>query len=100
MQLQMEVEDQEFAYEGEYRWTARDRAVIARTEQYPNENDNMVVEVEELEVLLGPKDSEVDLRQTLRYARKKKGGRIFEIFSSQGPSELLVASRARWEEGY
>ena len=33
MQLQMEVEDQEFAFEGEYRWTARDRVVIARTEQ-------------------------------------------------------------------
>ena len=58
----------------------------------------MEVEVEELEVLLGPEDSEVDLRQTLRYARRKKGGRIFEIFSSQGPSEVLVASRARWDE--
>ena len=31
-------------------------------------------------------------------ARKKKGRRIFEIFSSQGPSEFLVVSRARRNE--
>ena len=38
------------------------------------------------------KDSEVDLRQILGYAR------IFEIFSSKGQSEFLVASRVRWDE--
>ena len=68
-------------FEGEHRWSARDRTVIARMEQYLNENDNMRVEIEELEFLLGPEDSEVDLRQILRYARRKKGGQIFEIFS-------------------
>ena len=40
--------------------------VIARMEQYLNENDNMRVEIEELEFLLGPEDSEVDLRHILR----------------------------------
>ena len=45
----------------------------------------------ELESLLGPEDSEVDLRQILRYARRKKGGRIFEIFSPKGQSERLSA---------
>ena len=84
--------------EGEHRWTARDRTVIARMEQYLDENDNMRVEIEELEFLLGPEDSEVDLRQILRYARRKKGGRIFDIFSSKGQSEFLVASRRRWDE--
>ena len=75
-QLQTEVEDQEF--EGEHRWTARDRTVVARMEQYLNENDNMRVEIGELEFLLGPEDSEVDLRQTLStrggkgYARRKR----------------------------
>ena len=68
-------------FEGEHRWSARDRTVIARMEQYLNENDNIRVEIEELEFLLGPEDSEVDLRQILRYARRKKGGRIFEILS-------------------
>ena len=67
-------------------------------EQYLNENDNMKVEIEELELLLGPADSEVDLRKFLRYARRKMGGRIFDIFSSKGQSEFLVDSRARWEE--
>ena len=66
MQLQTEVEDQEsgsceMEYEGEHRWTARDRTFIARMEQFLNENDNMKVEIEELELLLGPEDSEVDL---------------------------------------
>ena len=43
----------------------------------------MKVEVEEVELLLGPEDSEVDLRHILMYARKKKGRKIFEIFSSK-----------------
>ena len=43
MQLQTEVEDQEsdsceMEYEGEHRWTARDGTVVARMEQYLNEN--------------------------------------------------------------
>ena len=94
----MEVKDQEFAYEGEYRWTARDRVVIAKMEQYLNESDNMNVEIEELELLLGPEDSQFDLRHILMNASKKKGRRIFEIFSSQGPSQFLMVSRARRDE--
>ena len=44
MQLQVEVEDQEncscgVEYGGEHRWTARDRVVIARMEQYLDESD-------------------------------------------------------------
>ena len=53
MQLQMEVGDQEsgscgMEYEGEHRWTARDRTVIARMEQYLNEKDHIKVEIKEL----------------------------------------------------
>ena len=51
-QSQNEVEDQ--------IWSARDRTVIASTKQYPEKSDGMKVEVEELEFLLGPEDSEVD----------------------------------------
>ena len=87
VQLQSEVEDQEsrsgeMEFEDEHRWTARDRTVIMKMEQYLN--DNMRVEIEELEFLLGPEDSGVDLRQILRYVRRKKDGRVFEIFSSKG----------------
>ena len=39
----------------------------------------MRVEIEELELLLDPEDSEFDLRQILRYARRKKGRRIFDF---------------------
>ena len=43
LQLQTEVDDQEsgsceLEYEGEHRWTARDRMVTARMEEYLNEN--------------------------------------------------------------
>ena len=57
----------------------RDRTVIARMEKYLTENDNMRVQIGELEFL---------------HARRKKG----DIFSSKGQSELLVASRVRWDE--
>ena len=53
-------------------------------EQHLNESDSMRVGNEELEFLLGPEDSEVQFRQILRYARRKKGGRIFEMFNSKG----------------
>ena len=39
------------------------RTVIAKMEQYLKESDNMKEEIEELELLLGPEDSEVDLRE-------------------------------------
>ena len=99
----MEVEDQEngscgMEQGGEHRWSARDRTLIARMEHYLNENDSMKVGIEELELLLGPEESEVDLRYILRHARKNMGRKIFEIFSSKGQSGFLVASRARWDE--
>ena len=46
----------------------------------------------ELESLLGPEDSEVDVRYILRYA-SQKGGRIFQISSSKGQCEHLAGSR-------
>ena len=49
-------------------------------------SDSMRVEIEELESLLGPEDSEVDLRQFLRYASGKKGWqdlRSFQLDRSQ-----------------
>ena len=97
MQLLMEVEDQESG-SCEMQRTARDRTVIAKMEQYLNENDNRI-EIEKLESLLGPEGSEVDLRQILRCVRVGKNcGTVFENFSSKGQSELLAASRVRWDE--
>ena len=52
-------------------WSARDRKVIARTKQYLEENKILKVEVEELESLLGPQDSDVDFRPILEGARNK-----------------------------
>ena len=61
------------------------------TEQYLEESKSLKLEIEELESLLGPDDSDVDFRD-------KKGCAIFETFSTDGPSEFLVVSRTRWDE--
>ena len=91
MQWQTEMEVQGSS------WNARERTVIAKMEQYLNESDCMKLEIEELELLLGPEDSEVNLRYILRNA-SRRGGRIFEIFNSKEKSEHLVASKVRWDE--
>ena len=51
----------------------RDRTVIARTKQYLEESKSLKVEVEELESLLGPEDSDVHFRRILDEAWNKKG---------------------------
>ena len=72
MQLQIEAEDQEsgsceMEFEGEHRWTARDRTVL-------NVNDNMRVEIEEeLEFLLGPEDSESGFEADLEVREEENG---------------------------
>ena len=83
--------------ECEHRWTARDRTVIAKMERYLTESDNMKVEIEKLELLLGTEDSEVDLRFIVMNARRKKGRRPVQICSTQGQSNFSVASTLRWE---
>ena len=65
-------------------------------EQYLNEGDCTKLEIEELEPLLDPEDSEVHLRHTLRNA-SRRGGKILEIFNSKDKSEHLVASKVRWD---
>ena len=78
------------------RWrSARDRTVLARTRRYLEESFCMKVEVEELESLLGPDDSDVAFRRILEEARGKKGCVIFDSFSSDVPSGFLVVSRKR-----
>ena len=54
-------------------WNAPDRTVVAKTKQYLEESDSVTVEVEELESLLGPEDSDVDFRRMLEEARNKQG---------------------------
>ena len=89
-QWQIEVEDQ--------IRNARDKVVNAKTKQYLDESDSVKAEVEELESLLGPEDSEVDFGPILEEARNKQGRAIFETFSFEGPSDFLVVSRVRWDE--
>ena len=59
-QVHFEVEDQ--------IWSACDRTVIARTKQHLEESKSLKAEVEELESLLGPDDSDVDFRRILEEA--------------------------------
>ena len=90
MQRQTEMEDQGCG------WTAHDRTVIAKMEKYLNESDCLKLEIDQLELLLGPQDSEDNLSHILRNARRRGG--IFEIFNSKEKSEHLVASEVRFDE--
>ena len=51
-------------------------------ENYLHESDDMKVEIEALELLIDPEDSEVCLRKILTHARRR-GSRIFEIFGTK-----------------
>ena len=106
MQWQTEMEVQGSS------WNASERTDIAEMEQYLNESDCIKLEIEELELPLGPEDPEVNMTYILRNANRR-GGRIFEIFKSkaecggmsvrgsrwrgfrQGANEVLIASMAR-----
>ena len=66
--------------------------VRQNTKHHLEESKSLKVEIEELESLLGPDDTEVDFRRILEEARIA----TFETFST-GPSEFLV-SRSRWDK--
>ena len=46
------------------------------------------MEIEELESLLGPDDTDADFRRNFEEARDEKGCAIFEAFSTGGPSDF------------
>ena len=52
-------------------WSAREATVIARMEHYLDKNDCLKMEIEELELLMGPEDSEVNMRYILRHACRR-----------------------------
>ena len=81
-QWHIEVEDQ--------TWNARDRTVIARMEQYLEKSDSMKAQVEELESLLGPEDSDVDFRRILEEARNRRVARSLK------PSAQRVRVPEKW----
>ena len=57
-------------------WMPKNRwwVMIARMENYLNKNDCLKLDIEELELLMGPEDSEVDLRYTLMNASRRAAG--------------------------
>ena len=79
--MHFEVEDQ--------IWSARDRTVLARTKRYL-ESKSSSVEIEELESLLGPDDTEVDFGRILEEARDAKAARYLR------PSAQMVRVNSWW----
>ena len=75
MQWHTEVRGPGWRQLGQHWWNARDRVVIALLEQYLIEKDS--IKIEELELLLGPKDAAVNLRHIRRNA-SRRSGRIFK----------------------
>ena len=66
-------------------------------EKFQDKSDCLKLEIEELDLLMGPEDSEVNLRYILTHA-SRRGSRIFEIFSTKEKSGRLAASKVRWDE--
>ena len=66
-------EEQENSEVEDQMWSARDRAITAKTKRYLEVSQNMKGELEELESLWGPDDLDVDFRRTLEEARGQKG---------------------------
>ena len=89
-QWHFEVEDQ--------MWSATDRTIIAKAKLYLEEGKSSKMEIEELESLLGPDDTDVDFRRILEEARDENCCAIFETFGTVGPSEFLVVSHLRWDK--
>ena len=78
-------------------WSTRERRVTTGMEGYLDKSDGIKVEIEVLELLMDPEDSEACLRYILTHARRR-GSRIFDIFSTEETIDHLVASRDRWLE--
>ena len=51
-------------------------------ENYLNKSDCLNLDIEELDLLMGPEDAEVNLRYILTHA-SRRSSRIFEIFSTR-----------------
>ena len=65
-------------------------------EHYLDKSDELRVEVRESEHRMGPEDSEVNLLYILTQASRRSSSNIFEIYSTSGRSDHLLASRKRW----
>ena len=79
-------------------WSARERSVIVGMQDYLDKSDNTKAETEAPELLMDPEDSELCLRFFLTHARRR-GSRIFKIYSTQEKVDHLVAS-VPWKEGH
>ena len=66
-------------------------------EDYLNKHDKVKVEVEELELMMSPEDSEVNLRYIFVNAGRESS-EISEIPSAKERSEHFVASKVRQEQ--
>ena len=76
----------------EYLECSGKKGVIGALEQCLDESEDMKVEIEALELLMDPEDSEVCLRYILTHARRR-GSRIFEFFSTKEENQPLGGSQ-------
>ena len=85
-----------FSPPDESQWQADLEAQRLRKEMenYLDKSDEKKVKIEELELLMGQEDAKVCLKYILAHARRR-GSRIFEIFSTKQKIDHSVASRNR-----
>ena len=66
-------------------------------ENYLDKSDDIKLETDQLELLMDPKDSEVNLRYILAHDARRRGSRIFEIFSTKACRNGWLECRATRE---
>ena len=81
------------------KWAAVYQSVARRMLSYLNHSEMLKVNTRELEYhVLATYEPRVDIEHLVRQARGEQHQRLFQIFSRQGATEILVASVARWKE--
>ena len=72
-------------------WSARDRTVIAKTKQYLEESKSLKEEIEQLEPLLGPDDTNVDFRRILEETKGRT--RLRDMGQAPKEADCTVAAK-------
>ena len=70
-------------------WTARERVLIDKMEQYLKKRESIQVEVTELKHLLGPEDADVSIEAFVQSARDEGGRKKIALLDDEGKVEAL-----------
>ena len=92
-----EGEQERYEVEG-WGWSAKERTLIARTQQFLERSHSVKVQVEELQDQFGPEDLDVDFRRILKEARDERGRKMVWAISWWPSGRWDKYKRAPWRK--